>query len=99
MHETNVKQSTVESKELCYNFHAAPEGDMIFDRFSRLFRLGVVPGGILIGPIADPDVVITCDALPRTGGMVIAWRKIFTLDRIRRKIVIAFDDFALIAFG
>src|SRR5262245_22619534 len=54
------------------NLYAAPEGNMIFDRFSRLFGRGVVPGGILIGSIADPDVVVACDALPRTGGVGLA---------------------------
>ena len=54
-------------RELFGDFDAAPEGDMIFDRFSCFFRLGVVPGGILIGSIADPDVIIACNALPGTG--------------------------------
>jgi hypothetical protein len=52
------------------NFHATPEGNMIFDRFSR--------------------------ALPVTGGVGVAWSKIFPLDRIRRKIVIALYDNSLI---
>ena len=90
---------SVESKELRYNFHAAPESDMIFDRFGRFFRLGVVPGGILIGSITDPNMIVARDALPRTCGVGLAWSQILPLDRIRRKIVIALYDNGLIGFG
>jgi hypothetical protein len=69
---------------------------MILDRFGRLFRLRIVPGGILIGPVADLEVVVARDALPRTRGVRVAWSKIFSLDRIRRKIVIALYDNGLI---
>jgi hypothetical protein len=89
--------SRCDSGRCCQNlwedFHATPEGDMIFDR-SRFFRLGIEPGGILIGPVADPDVAR--NALPGTGGVGVAWSKIFPLDRIRRKIVIALYDNGLI---
>src|SRR6516165_4314332 len=87
------------NKDLWNNLYAAPEGDIILNRVSRLLRRGIVPGGVLIGSIAYPDVVVTCDAFPRTGAMGFAWKKIFALDRIRRKIVIALDDNGLIGFG
>src|SRR4029453_13984597 len=85
--------------ELLGDFHAAPEGDMIFDRFHRFFRLRVIPSRILIGSITDPNMVVACDALPRTCAVSVAWSQIFPLDRIRGKIVIALYDNGLIGFG
>jgi hypothetical protein len=69
MHEASFKTGILIVSELLGDFHAAPEGDMIFDRFRRFFRLGVIPSRILIGSITDPNMVVACDALPRTGGM------------------------------
>ena len=62
-------------RELFGDFHAAPKSNMIFDRFGRFLRLGVVPGGVLIGSVADPDMVVTRDALPRTGGVGVLGEK------------------------
>ena len=98
IHEASFNTTDI-LEELFGNFDAAPKGDMIFDGFRRLFRLGVVPGSILIGSIADLDGIVACNALPWTGGVSVAWRKIFPLDRIRWEIVIALDDNGLIRFG
>jgi len=57
------------------DFHVAPEGDMILDRFGRFLRFRIVPGGILIRPVADPDVVVAHHTHPGTGSVGIAWSK------------------------
>jgi hypothetical protein len=67
------------SKQLFGDLDAAPKGDMIFNGFRRFFRLRVVSGGILIGSIVDLNVVVACDALPGTGGVGFARRKISRL--------------------
>ena len=86
-------------ERLLAHFDAAPECNKPFDLSGGLFRFRIVPSGVWVGFVADLQVVIVCGALPVTGALRIARRKVFRLDRVRRKVVITLDDDGLVGFG
>src|ERR1044071_2009654 len=77
---------------LLVDFDAAPKGDVTLDRTGGVLGLGIKPRSILVYLTADVDMIITRQPLPRAGRMGVAGTKKFLLDRIRWKVVIAFDD-------
>src|SRR5439155_193194 len=62
-------------------------------------RLLVVPGGVPFHLPVDPDVVVACDDLPRTGRVRRARPEMVAPDRVGREVLIAFDDDAAVALG
>src|SRR2546425_9845210 len=82
-----------------FDLDAAPEGNATLDFFGCGFRLGIIPGCILIDVSLNNDIVITCLALPGTNAMRAAFLKVLTIDGFRRKVMIAFNDNRLIALG
>src|SRR5215813_12593544 len=83
---------------LFYN-HAFPKREVIFDVLRGLFRIRIVPCRVLVHFSVDDDVVITRRALPRADRVGVARLETFFVDRVRREIVIAFDDDGFVTFG
>jgi hypothetical protein len=61
--------------KLFKNLHAAPKGDMVFNRLGRFLRLRVGPCGIFVGLIADTEMIVTRDAFPWAGGVFFTGKK------------------------
>ena len=68
---------------------------MVFDLGRCGFGIGIVPGGILVDLPIDDNVVVARFAFPWASGKRCALLKIFSLDRLRREIVVAFDDYRI----
>src|SRR6476619_2453899 len=90
MHEASFRTST-DRKLLLANFHAVPKRHIVFDGLGGLFGFGIKPCGIGINFSADVNVVITGEPLPRAGRMRLTSVKEIFLDRIRWKVMVAFD--------
>ena len=84
---------------MLFDFHALPKRDVIFDVIRGLFRVRVIPRRVFVHFSVDDDVVITRRALPAADSVSVARLKVFFVDRVRRKIVVAFDDDGLVTFG
>ena len=86
-------------KVLLFDLHALPKSDVIFDVLRGVFSVRVIPRRVFVHFSVDDDVVITRRAFPSADGVGVARLKIFLVDRVGRKIMIAFDDDGLVTFG
>ena len=86
-------------RELIANLYSAPERNVVLDRLGRLFWLGIIPSGVLVGAVPDSDVVVARQAFPRAGTMLLALLEILFLDRTWRKIMVPLDDNRFVAFS
>src|SRR5262252_8655472 len=86
-------------KVLLFDLHALPKREVIFDVLRGVFRVRVIPRRVFVNFSVDDDVVITRRALPAADRVGVARLKIFLADRVRREIMIAFDDDGLVTFG
>jgi hypothetical protein len=75
----------MERMRLLAHVDTAPEGNVILDPLSGLFWLRIIPCGIRVGPITDPQVAIAGDALPMTGRVRVAGEKYSLLMESRGK--------------
>src|SRR5262245_65003855 len=82
-----------------FDLHAFPKRDVIFDVLRGVFSVRVIPRRVCVNFSVDDDVVITRRAFPSADGVGVARLKIFLVDRVGRKIMIAFDDDGLVTFG
>src|SRR5262245_8121069 len=85
-------------RSFLYN-HAFPKRHIIFDVLRGVFRVRIIPRRVFVHFPVDDDVVITRRALPTADSMRVAWLKALLVDRVRREIVIAFDDDCFVTFG
>src|SRR5258708_3611342 len=92
-------QSKAYSRGLFLHFHPLPERHVSLDLLGRRLGLRIVPGRACIPFVLDLNVVVARRALPRTHRVRIAGLEIFLANRIRRKILVAFDLYRLFAFG
>jgi hypothetical protein len=79
-------------------FDALPERDVILNLLCRRLGVGVKPCGIRIGFAVHLDVVVARGALPGTLRVFRARLEIFALDRVGRKVLIAFHFNGLVRF-
>src|SRR5207249_8445541 len=77
----------------------APERHVVPDRRRRVLRLGVIPGGILVGVPVHHQVVVASLSLPRAGRVGRALADVRALQGVRWKVVIALDHDGLVALG
>src|SRR5215510_3866801 len=82
-----------------FDLHALPKRDIIFDVLRGVFRVRIKPCRVFIHFSIDDDVVITRRALPAADRVGVARLKVFFVDRVRREIVVAFDDDGFVTFG
>src|SRR5438552_13522138 len=69
-----------------------PESHIPLDFLRRILRRGVKPRRVLVHLSLHHNVVVTRLALPGTRCVRLTLPEVFILDRIRRKIVISFDN-------
>ena len=81
------------------DLNTAPESDITLNLFGFFFGLRIVPSGIFIFLPIDHQGVIAGFPLPGAVGVSVAVLKIFSINGLWRKIVIAFNDLTAIAFG
>src|ERR1700682_2274413 len=84
---------------LRFDFHAVPEGDVVFDLSGLRHWVRIEPRRIPIGLAVDRDRVVTRLTLPVAGGVGVAGLKQLPVDGARREVVIAFDDDRLVTLG
>src|SRR5262249_43518071 len=77
----------------------SPECDATFEIGRRVLWLRIVPSRALVDGAVDDNVIVTCLAFPRTIGVLITAAKIFAVHGIRREVMIAFDDYRIVALG
>src|SRR5262245_23004544 len=82
-----------------FDLYAFPKRDVIFDVLRGLFCVRIKPRRVFIHFSVDDDAVITRRALPAADRVGVARLKIFFVDRVRREIVVAFDDDGFVTFG
>jgi len=70
---------------------------MVFDLGRCGFGIGIVPGSIFVDLPIDDNIVVARFTFPWASGMRGALLKIFSLNRLRREIVVAFDDYRIVA--
>src|ERR1700737_678665 len=75
---------------LGFDFHAVPEGDVVFDLSGLRLGVRVEPRRIRIGLAVDRDRVVARLALPVADRVRVAWPEEFPVDRGRGKIGVAF---------
>src|SRR5215469_435010 len=76
--------------DLFFYPHAAPEGNVVFDVFGGWFRIGVIPGGVLVFLSIHDHVVVMGGSFPGTNRRMTAWRQELALERFWREVHIAF---------
>ena len=86
-------------RSFLYDFHALPEGYVVFYLSRLRFGIRVVPGGLFIDLIPNHDIVIARRSFPAAEGVRVTVTQMFTVYRIRWKIVIALDELRFITFG
>lgn len=72
---------------------------MVFDVSGCRFGIGVIPGRADVALAVNDDIVIAGNAFPGANGAAGVWLKIFLSDAVGWEIMVAFNDFGLIAFG
>src|SRR5262245_34123301 len=77
----------------------SPECDAIFDIGRRLLWLRVIPSGAFVDGAIDDNVIVTRLAFPRAIGVLITAAKIFAVHGIRREVMIALDDYRIVALS
>src|SRR5450432_803449 len=81
------------------HLHSPPKRHISLDLFGGRFRIGVVPGRIVIEFSIYFDVEITGGALPRTDRLGGTGLKIFLLKAVWRKVLVIFHVHGLATFG
>src|SRR5689334_4146672 len=81
------------------NLDPTPERDMVLDRGSRLFRIGIVPCGIAVFDAIDHNRMVMGRTLPGTDGSGMRWLKIFAADGVGWKVDVPFDQFEAVTFS
>src|SRR6516165_2291362 len=82
-----------------HDLDTLPEGYLSRDIGGGQLRVGVVPRGVRVLAISDDNVVVVGGSLPRTRARGLALAEILPRQRLRRKVVVPFDDFGLARFG
>jgi hypothetical protein len=86
-------------RRLVLYFHAFPECNVVLDLFGGVFGFGVVPGGSGVLLAVDLKVVITGGAFPGADRARGAGLEVFFVNRVGRKVLVAFDFDGFVAFG
>ena len=94
-----LKKTARREGSLFPDLHTFPEGDITSNLLGGFLWLGVNPGGIPVGVFPHAQGILTGRSFPGTDAGFLAVNQIFIFDRLRRKIVIPFDENGLIRFG
>jgi hypothetical protein len=70
---------------------AAPERDVAGDVGGGRAGVGIVPGGVAVDLVADPDRVVVGLALPEARGAGVAGHQVLLPDRIWREVAVTLD--------
>src|SRR5258708_2839660 len=84
---------------LTNDLHALPKSDVILDFVGFVLWRRVVPGRVFVGTAVNGDCIVAGQTFPGAGGVRLAGSQILALERIGRKVAVALDHDAPIAFG
>jgi hypothetical protein len=84
---------------LALDLDPVPESDVPRNLPGRVFRMGIVPGGIGVFLAINRDGVITGLTLPRTGSVGAAVLEIVETHALGWEVMVVFDDDGLVALS
>lgn len=88
-----------ENYSLHLDFHTFPERDIAFNILCPVFRCWIVPSRIFVNLSVYFNAVVASHALPRAGGMGIAFLKVLLFDGVRGEVLVVFHHYALVTLG